>query len=162
MLQKESYLRALARYIVLNPVRASIVSRPEEWEWSSYRFMLGEPAPSWISTEWLLSCFGSEQVAARSAYQNFVTRGSVAESPFRKLRFQCIRGADAFVAQHRAAAEKMMSSETSKAQRRAHAMSLDEYALKFTSHNIAMAEAYKSTASPMTQIAVYFASLSNP
>ena len=35
-------------------------------------------------------------------------------------------------------------------------MSLDEYALKFTSRNIAMAEAYKSTAFSMAQIAVYF------
>ena len=56
LVQKEAYLRELARYIVLNPVRASIVGRPEEWDWSSYRFMLGEPAPSWIATEWLLSC----------------------------------------------------------------------------------------------------------
>ncbi len=33
----EAYLLHLSRYIHLNPVAAGIVSRPEEWEFSSYR-----------------------------------------------------------------------------------------------------------------------------
>lgn len=156
LVQKESYLRELARYIVLNPVRAGIVGRPEEWEWSSYHFMLGEPAPSWIATEWLFSCFGSEQIAARLAYQNFIMQGVNEDSPFRKVRFQCILGDDVFVTQHREFAERLVSAETTRTQRRAHAMSLDEYALRFTPRDIAMAEAYKSTAFSMTQIAVHF------
>ena len=32
----DKYLMELARYIVLNPVRAKMVDRPEEWQWSSY------------------------------------------------------------------------------------------------------------------------------
>ena len=52
LVQKDSYLLELARYIALNPVRAAIVERPESWLWSSYRFMTsrvcigrGDPQP---------------------------------------------------------------------------------------------------------------------
>lgn len=156
LVQRESYLRELARYIVLNPVRAGIVSRPEEWSWSSYRFMLGDPAPPWMAIDWLLACFGSEQVTAAQAYQNFVMAGIGEQNPLNKVRFQCILGDDSFVTQHRASAEKMMSREIAREQRRAHAMSLEEYALKFTPRDIAMAVAYKSTAFSMAQIAAHF------
>jgi putative transposase len=33
----ESHLRAAVSYVSLNPVRARLVSRPEEWAWSSVR-----------------------------------------------------------------------------------------------------------------------------
>jgi hypothetical protein len=156
LVQKESYLREVARYIVLNPVRAGIVHNPGEWEWSSYRFMLGEAAPSWMTTDWLLACFGSEQVAATNAYQRFVMAGVGEENPLKNVRFQCILGDDAFVSHHRKSAEKMISGETAREQRRAQAMTLEEYALKFTPRDIAIAQAYKSTAFSMTQIAAHF------
>ena len=41
LVQKETYLTELARYIVLNPVRAGMVSRAEDWPWSSYRATTG-------------------------------------------------------------------------------------------------------------------------
>ncbi|WP_459874236.1 transposase, partial [Endothiovibrio diazotrophicus] len=37
LVQKESYLLELARYIVLNPVRARMVRSAKDWPWSSYR-----------------------------------------------------------------------------------------------------------------------------
>jgi len=33
LVQKEAYLLELSRYVVLNPVRAGMVKRPEEWPW---------------------------------------------------------------------------------------------------------------------------------
>jgi len=39
--QKDSHLMAVARYVELNPVRAGMVRRPADWEWSSARFHLG-------------------------------------------------------------------------------------------------------------------------
>ena len=156
LVQKDSYLRELARYIVLNPVRAGLVSTPDEWEWSSYRFMLGKPAPWWMTIDWLLACFGSDPVTATQAYQNFVVAGIGCEDPLNKVRFQCILGDDAFVTRHRVDAKKIISGEIAMEQRRAQAMSLAEYALKFTPRDIAMAEAYKSTAFSMNQIATHF------
>ena len=34
IVQKESYLLELSRYVVLNPVRAKMVALPEDWAWS--------------------------------------------------------------------------------------------------------------------------------
>lgn len=49
LVQKESYLLELARYVVLNPVRARMVRTPDQWPWSSYRATAGlDPAPSWL------------------------------------------------------------------------------------------------------------------
>jgi REP element-mobilizing transposase RayT len=46
LVQKEAYLLELARYVVLNPVRARMVRTPEEWPWSSYRAATGTvPGP---------------------------------------------------------------------------------------------------------------------
>jgi REP element-mobilizing transposase RayT len=35
LVEKESYLLRLSRYIALNPVEAGMVARPEEYRWSS-------------------------------------------------------------------------------------------------------------------------------
>jgi putative transposase len=35
LVEKETYLRELLRYVVLNPVRAKMVARPEDYRWSS-------------------------------------------------------------------------------------------------------------------------------
>lgn len=157
LVQKESYLRELSRYILLNPVRAGIVQLPGDWEWSSYRYMQGaEPVPSWLTTDWLLACFGSERAAARQAYARFVMAGIGEESPLKNVSFRCILGDDAFVAQHRNAAEGPVSREIAREQRRMFALSLDEYASKYAMREIAMSEAYRSMAFTMSQIAVYF------
>ena len=41
LVQKDSYLLELARYIALNPVRAQMVRNAREWPWSSYRGING-------------------------------------------------------------------------------------------------------------------------
>ncbi len=41
IVQKEAYLLELARYVVLNPVRAGMVGTPDQWPWSSYRATAG-------------------------------------------------------------------------------------------------------------------------
>jgi putative transposase len=47
LVERDAYLLELARYVVLNPVRAGMVQSAEGWAWSSYRAMVGrEPAPA--------------------------------------------------------------------------------------------------------------------
>ena len=41
LVDKDNYLLELARYVVLNPVRAGMVQDPGRWSWSSYGAMLG-------------------------------------------------------------------------------------------------------------------------
>jgi REP element-mobilizing transposase RayT len=58
LVEKDSYLLELARYIVLNPVRAGMVDRAEDWGWSSYRASVGlEASPGFLTTDWVLSSF---------------------------------------------------------------------------------------------------------
>jgi len=48
LVDKDAYLLELSRYVVLNPVRAGIVSGPEDWRWSSYRATMGLSAPFFV------------------------------------------------------------------------------------------------------------------
>jgi putative transposase len=41
LVDADSYLDALVRYIHLNPVRAGMVKEPEEYRWSGHRAYLG-------------------------------------------------------------------------------------------------------------------------
>ena len=51
LVEKENYLLELARYVVLNPVRAGMVDSPGQWPWNCYRAMVGEEAaPEWLET----------------------------------------------------------------------------------------------------------------
>nr|WP_315397252.1 transposase [uncultured Duganella sp.] len=157
LVQKESYLLELARYVVLNPLRAGIVDKLEDWEWSSLPFMLGErPAPSWLNTDWLLASFGEDRASARDAYQAFLLAGMEAESPLERVAFQCILGDDDFIAQHGQAAAQTLSGEVAREQRRATALPLAHYAAKFSPREEAIAQAYHSTAYTMSEIAAYF------
>jgi putative transposase len=57
LVQKETYLLELSRYVVLNPVRAKMVLLPEEWGWSSYVACMDDrfTPHGWIPT----GCSGS-------------------------------------------------------------------------------------------------------
>ena len=59
VVDREEYLVTLSRYVVMNPVRAGLVPRPEDWPWSSYRATVGlNHTPAFLSTELTLSLFG--------------------------------------------------------------------------------------------------------
>jgi len=73
LVQKESHLLELLRYVVLNPVRARLVEKAGDWEWSSYRATAGiSPAPAWLAVDWTLSQFARGRSAARRAFRRFV------------------------------------------------------------------------------------------
>jgi putative transposase len=94
----DSYFLELARYIVLNPVRAAIVTHPGLWAWSSYGGTLGSrPAPHWLTTDGLLAKFGKKRAGARRKYQQFIEEGMSAESIWKDLKGQIYLGDDDFV-----------------------------------------------------------------
>jgi len=71
----DSYLLELVRYIHLNPVRAGMVTNPEEYPWSGHRAYLGQEILPWQTTDWMLEHFGKSVVKARTAYMAFVLDG---------------------------------------------------------------------------------------
>jgi REP element-mobilizing transposase RayT len=76
MIDADSYLLALIRYIHLNPFRAGMVSRPEEYPWSSHPSYLGiVPGPPWLITDWALTRFAGQAELAAERYREFVNDG---------------------------------------------------------------------------------------
>jgi putative transposase len=76
LVEKESYLLEVCRYVVLNPVRAGLCSHPEQWRWSSYCATAGTAAAEpFLCTDWLLSHFGMTREQAQAGYREFVEEG---------------------------------------------------------------------------------------
>lgn len=97
VVEKQSYLLELTRYVVLNPVRAGAVAMAEQWPWSSYRATAGISAvPQWLQADWVLANFGADRDGARAAYRQFVAAGVEAESPWESLRGQIWLGGEGF------------------------------------------------------------------
>lgn len=89
LVDRDSYLLELSRYIVLNPVRARMVADPAQHEWSSYRATAGmHPPPPWLHTKDLLGYFGSRAEHAAGQYAQFVQQGLHSASPWTQLRGQ--------------------------------------------------------------------------
>ena len=89
MIEDESYYWTVSRYIHLNPVRARLVPRPEQWEWSSYPgYRLRQRRQAWVAHDALLAAwrgdYGGKDAAA--AYVRFVEAGlkEPPASPFRE------------------------------------------------------------------------------
>jgi putative transposase len=68
----------ISRYIHLNPVKASIVERPELYRWSSYNTYIGEQQDQLISIEKILSCFSPPR---GRRYQAFVEEDLYSATP---------------------------------------------------------------------------------
>ncbi len=75
LVDRDSYLLELVRYIHLNPIRANIVKEPEEYPWTSHKAYLGKEILPWLTTDWMLGQFGKSVKLAREAYQTFVLDG---------------------------------------------------------------------------------------
>ena len=98
LVEKESYLLELSRYIVLNPVRAGMVQKADEWHWSSYLATSGRVSvPLWLSVEWLLSSFGTIKSDALIKYEQFVHAGRNKKELWSALKHQIYLGSDDFI-----------------------------------------------------------------
>lgn len=158
LVEKGSYLLELARYIVLNPVRARMVRTASEWPWSSYRATLGERCSfSHLHTDWLLAAFGSHRSTAVKAYKRFVAAGKNQPSPWQDLKNQVYLGSDRFVneMQERIEAPEQLS-EIPVSQRRAAPKPLERYANKAASRDAAIVVAYASGGYTLKEVGQYF------
>jgi putative transposase len=74
----EGHLLELSRYLALNPVRAGLCMRPEEWPWSSYRALAGiAPAPDFLDVKRLLDYWGMDAGRAPQRFQQFVREAAL-------------------------------------------------------------------------------------
>jgi putative transposase len=111
LVDKDSYLLEVSRYVVLNPVRAGLAETAGEWAWSSYRAVMGrDPAPAWLAVDGTLRLLHAERGPARRAFARFVADGAGAEDALPPVEHQPLLGSEAFVERMVARAAKHPAS----------------------------------------------------
>ena len=118
LVERNAHLLELARYVVLNPVRAGIVESPEKWTWSNYRATAGLiPRPAWLEVRWTLAQFGSS-AHSRRLYQAFVEQGKTSSyAPWPQVVGQIYLGAPPTRGKVRDSVKRSFSREFPRPQR---------------------------------------------
>lgn len=75
LIEGERHLMACMRYIELNPVRAGLCQRPEEWPWSSAAHHLGLARQAVVSEHPLYWSMGNTPFEREHAYREFMNQG---------------------------------------------------------------------------------------
>ncbi|NTW67236.1 MAG: transposase [Nitrospirae bacterium] len=96
LIQKDSHLLEVCRYVVLNPVRARMVETPDAWKWSSYKATAGRESPHpCLTSNWVLGQFSGKKGTAEKEYRQFVQWG-IGKAIWTEVRGQAILGEEAF------------------------------------------------------------------
>lgn len=96
LVDRDAYALELSRYIHLNPVRAGVSQRPEEYAWSSYRNYIGQLAvPGWLHRNEILAHFDSDEKRYRAFVEDGLGEGGT--SPLTKTIASTILGRSEFV-----------------------------------------------------------------
>lgn len=158
LVQKEAYLLELARYIVLNPVRAQRVRNAKEWRWSSYRATAGYVEnDACLTTDWILAGFAKTRHVAQQRYRDFVKDGKGQPSPWQQLKNQIYLGSDDFVddMQYKLRPEQSLK-DIPKKHKQAPVKPLAYFAAKYKTRDTRMAQAYLSGHYTLEQVGDYF------
>jgi len=72
LVDADSYLLELAAYIHLNPIRAAMVIKAEDYKWSSHKAYCGTEQITWLNTEYILSHFSVDHSSACQLFSRYV------------------------------------------------------------------------------------------
>ena len=72
LVDADSYLLELIRYIHRNPVRAGLARSASHYPWSSHQAYVGERTEHWVTTDFCLGMFGGDRARAVAAYRVFL------------------------------------------------------------------------------------------
>lgn len=99
VVDKDSYLLELSRYLHLNPVRAKIAERPEDYPYSSYKTYILAQGEALVTRSTILEMFTTKEAEARKRYKTFVEAsiGEDVESPMKKVYGGMILGGESFI-----------------------------------------------------------------
>ena len=158
LVQKDSYLLELSRYIVLNPVRAEMVRSVKDWPWSSYRATAGlVDENKWLTTNWILAAFSRKKRDAVQQYRAFVTKGRNQPKPWEDLKNQIYLGDDNFVGEMQCKIlPETNLSEVPSSQKRQVAKPLPHYDEKYKDRDTAISKAYESGGYSLKDIGDYY------
>jgi REP element-mobilizing transposase RayT len=100
LVDMDEYAKELSRYIHLNPVRAEMIDRLDQYQWSSYLDYIGKKSPPpWLSRGFILGYFGQKVSVAQKHYQEFVEAKvkQPYKNPLRKVMGSTILGSADFI-----------------------------------------------------------------
>ncbi|MGR9100944.1 MAG: transposase [Gammaproteobacteria bacterium] len=158
VVDRDSYLLSLIRYVVLNPVRAGMIRDIRNWPWSSYPAMIGDAEPAaWMAADEILALFGRKRHAAIHAYTDFIRAGIGQPEIWENLKDQIYLGDETFIERMKESfAGEIQFDEIPKPQIKPAAQPLGEYSSQYDDPKQAMALAYRSGRYTMKEIARHF------
>ena len=157
LVDSEAYLLALARYVVLNPVRANMVTHPAQWPWSSYQQTVGQAqTPAWLCVDSTLHQFASRRKAAIRHYEEFVLAGIGLEPIWKNLSRQVFLGGESFVQRVMAQSRSGDDLNIPRIQRRPPAPSLVDIARRHGSRDAGIQAAWATGEYSYSQIATHY------
>lgn len=108
LVDRDSYLLQVSRYIHLNPVAAKLVRRPRAYRWSSYPAYLKDTGEGGLKRESILGQFTGTRQERIAQYQAFVegARGGDAQWATLPIRQQAFIGGEEFVEEARRKAKR--------------------------------------------------------
>lgn len=117
VVDKDNYLMELSRYLHLNPVRANMTQRPEEYPYSSYRTMVSDAGDKLVTTSTILGMMANNTKDARERYRAFVESAlnEELESPSGKVYGGIVLGCEGFIKEvlNRLEEDRLASEEIS-------------------------------------------------
>jgi REP element-mobilizing transposase RayT len=158
LVDRDAYLLELARYVVLNPVRAGLARSAGQWPWSSYRATVAlSPCPDWLAAEKILRLFGQSGPHSIAAYSQFIEAGVSGTPVWNDLKHQLFLGDDAFVERmKRRINAAVHSCEIPREQREPGGQTIASFAVNARNQHAAMAQAYLLGGHTMKAIADHF------
>lgn len=100
LVDADSYLLELVKYIHRNPVRAGIVDRVDAYAWSSHKGYLSQAAQwSWLYKDFVLSLLSQSRQKQKRAYTAFIREGETDSiiDIFNKGTLPAILGTEQFI-----------------------------------------------------------------
>ena len=99
LVDRDAYLLELSRYLHLNPVRARMVERPEDYPQSSYRSYVKTQQEAIVTTDLILGMVSEDGKTARRAYREYVQKGVAEEgrNPLEDVYGGVILGSRGFI-----------------------------------------------------------------
>ncbi len=158
LIERDTYLLELSRYVVLNPIRAHIIKNIDEWKWSSYPAMVGDvPARPWLETDWILGNFAKRRTTAIIKYIDFVREGVGLPSLWNNLQNQIFLGTEKFVNKKQKLINKKESlDEIPRLHKRKIPKPFEHYERKYKNQEQAICNAYMSGGYTLKELGVYF------
>jgi putative transposase len=99
LVDKDNYLLELSRYLHLNPVRANMAQKPEDYSYSSYKSYITDLAEDIVSRDTILEMLTAKRKEAPVRYRHFVESalGEEIASPLQKVYGGMILGDEGFI-----------------------------------------------------------------